>query len=69
MLKILGVIYTDSRLVLVTKFSLTIGMGMNNLVGQFHMRKLKMLLLKVSQDLETTLDYESTIFKVSCKTN
>ena len=34
------------------------------------MRKLnKMLSLKVSQDLETILDYESTIFKVFCKTN
>ena len=33
------------------------------------MRKLKMLFLKVSQDLETTLGYERTIFKVFCKTN
>ena len=40
-----------------------------SLHGLFHVRKLKMLFLKVSQDLETTLDYESTIFKVFCKTN
>ena len=33
------------------------------------MGKLKMLFLKVPQDLETTLDYESTIFKFFCKTN
>ena len=33
------------------------------------MRKLKILFLKVSQDLETTLDHESAIFKVFCKTN
>ena len=36
---------------------------------QFHMRKLKIMFLKVSQDLQTTLDYESTIFKGFCKTN
>ena len=40
-----------------------------DLNGQFHMRKLKMLFLKVSQDLETTVDYESTIFNFFCKTN
>ena len=33
------------------------------------MRKLKMLFLKVLQDLEATLDCESTIFKDFCKTN
>ena len=38
-------------------------------LGQFHMRKLKMLFLKVLQGLETTLDCESTILKVFCKTN
>ena len=37
--------------------------------GQFHMRKLKMLFLKVSYDLKTTLNYECTIFKVFYKTN
>ena len=37
--------------------------------GQFHIRKLKVLFLKVSQGLETTLNYESTIFKGFCKTN